>query len=64
MKKNAELPKLKLSSELMEKVTKAIRVLNDNEAELEIKLPEFRRMALKYFSESILREGLKIEFKP
>ena len=64
MKKNSELPKLKLSTDLKSKIDNAMKIINGNDSELIILLPEFRRMALKHFSESIAKEGLTITFKP
>ena len=60
-KKNASLPKLRLSSELYDKIKKALARLNQNELGAEFSLAVFRRMALKSFSEKILSEGLALD---
>lgn len=63
MKKNVALPKLRIESELYEKMNKAIAMLNQNEAGISFSLPDFRRMAYKNFAERLLVEGLDISFK-
>lgn len=64
MKKNSELPKLRISTELAEKMNKALEFVNKNDIELQIDMPQFRRMAYKHFSEKILSEGFGLEITP
>ncbi len=59
MKLNNELPKLKIETNLMDKINSAKAHLNKN-SYLEVSLPAFRRMALLNFAESILAEGIEI----
>ena len=61
MNKNKQLSSLRISTELDEKIKKALKKINENEIDLEIKESQFRRMAYKYFSEKVIKEGLKIE---
>lgn len=64
MKKNSQLPTIRISTELNDKIIKCLNFINANENSFEISLSDFRRMALKYFSEKVLVEGLSLEFKP
>ena len=64
IKKNSELPKLRISSELKNKISKTLSSLNQNESQLKITLPTFRRMALDSFCSKILSEGLEIVLTP
>ena len=53
MKKNAELPKLRIQSSLLEKIKKANVILNSSKDFIEISLAQFRRLALQRFSEEV-----------
>ena len=59
-KLDAELNRLQLEKDLKEKVEKCIDLINDNEVGYIIELPEFRRMALKHFTDKVLKEGLNL----
>ncbi len=64
MEKNSELPKLRISTELKEKIDIALNLINSSESKLKITLTTFREMALKHFSEKVIAEGLEIVIKP
>jgi len=62
-KKNAELPKIRISSELFVKMNKCLESIRE-QAEIEISMSAFRRMCYKDFTEKVLSEGLEISFTP
>lgn len=64
IKKNSELPKIRISTELKRKIDIALNLINSTESNLKITLVTFREMALKHFSEKVIGEGLKISIKP
>ena len=64
MKMNALLNKVRVSTDLKDKVTKAIALLNQNDSGIIISEPEFIRMSVKNFVDKVLLEGLTLEFKP
>ena len=61
--KNSELPKLRLDTELYNKIKKTIDSLNKNESGIKFSMIEFRTMALKHFCEDIIANGLNLNFK-
>ena len=62
-RKNKILKPLRIDTELFNLISKALNFLNKN-PELPITQMQFRRWALKHFSEKVLTEGLTIELKP
>ncbi len=63
MKKNKILPSLRISTEEYEKMNEGINVIKENSL-IDVSQSQYRRMALKSFSERLLIEGLTIEIKP
>ncbi len=63
MTNNSELPKLRIDSQLKLKIEEALEFLNNNSEGFEITSSQFRRMALKSFSEQVLFEGLELKFR-
>lgn len=64
MNKNIIYPSLRLDSELSELIQKAIQSLNKNDAGIKIKREDFRRWAYRSLANSILYEGLTLQFNP
>lgn len=62
MKKSAELPKLRLSSELLEKMKKCLDSIS--ESGVEVTMSSFRRLAYRYFVDKVNLEGLQLKFIP
>ncbi len=62
-KKNSELPKIRIPSELFEKMAKVLVGLNQNEHGVEISMSSFRRMAYKSFVEELLMNGMTLKYK-
>lgn len=63
MKKNAELPKLRIETELYEKMKRCLDAVK-RDSSIEITMAAFRRMAYKDFTEKVLSEGLTLQFIP
>lgn len=63
MKKNSELPKLRIDSELLEKMENILKKLNENDAGVEIPMSAFRRMAYKNFIKELIDNGLTLNYK-
>ena len=63
MKKNSELPKIRIETELKEQIDKTLTALNKNSEGVEISLAQFRRMAYKFFIQDILKNGLTLDFR-
>lgn len=61
-KKNAELPKIRLESDLHNEIINCLETLNNNPLGIEISLSVFRRMALRFFIRTLKEEGLKINW--
>jgi len=62
MRKNTELPKLKIETELYDKMEKAIKIIQI--ALPDFSLADFRRLAYTDFSKKVIAEGLNIQIKP
>lgn len=62
-KKNSELPKIRIPSELFEKMTKVLEGLNKNEMGVEITMSTLRRMSYKSFMEELLANGMTLKYK-
>jgi len=63
-KKNNTLPNLRIQSDLMKDINDCLESLNKNSAGIEIKLPQFRRLAYKDFVSRVRSEGLEFKFRP
>jgi len=63
MKKNQDLPKLRIDTKLKEKMDELLAAINQNEESIEISMPQFRRMAYKYFVNKVRGEGLSLDFR-
>lgn len=63
-KKNSELPKIRIDTELYNKMNEVLKLSNDNELGVEISMSTFRRMAYSFFINSILVEGLDVSLIP
>lgn len=63
MPKNSELPKLRIESHLKEEISETLKKMNENEdVGINLTLPEFRRLALKFFCKDIKEHGLQLEW--
>lgn len=62
--KNSELPKIRIPTDLRQRMLKALDSMNQNESGLEISLADFRRLAYSYFSDIIRVEGFGVMFTP
>lgn len=62
MKKNKILPSIRITSELDKQIRGALKKLNENDLEFEIKESDFRRFAYKHLCDKIKIEGLEIQF--
>ncbi len=64
MKKNLQLTNLRISTELKEKISLALKLINSSKSNIEVSEPGFRRMALSHFCEQVIGEGIEISIKP
>ncbi len=62
-KKNSELPKLRVPSELFEKMKEVVDKLNTNSEGVEFTLSSFRRIAYRHFIQELLSNGLQINYR-
>ncbi len=61
-KKNSELPKIRISTDLFDQMVGVVKQLNKNEPGIEINMSTFRRMAYKHFVGEVMSEGIKVNF--
>lgn len=60
---NAELPRVRLESEQLDKMQKCLDDIN-KQSQVLIEMAAFRRMAYNDFTERVIAEGLELEFSP
>lgn len=60
---NKEIPKLKITDQLLHDLNNIVETMNNEESEIKIGLAAIRRMALKDFVTNFYKDGLKIEYK-
>lgn len=62
MKQNKQLPQLRISTEVYNKIIQALNKMNED-SDIEFSLSDFRRLSYKYFSEFVLSKGVSFVVK-